>query len=133
MTTEQHLIFVYGTLRKGYWNHKFIENSTFLGKGYTVSDKFVMRAVSYPFVSDAVGNDIRNSTKIFGELYAVTDAVFKDLDRLEGYPRFYDRRQVEVEIRGNGTEVAWMYINNKPSGRIIASGNYEEFKSPGEI
>jgi gamma-glutamylcyclotransferase (GGCT)/AIG2-like uncharacterized protein YtfP len=122
MAENNNLVFVYG-----------INDSIYLGKGRTVSSDFVMRAVSYPFVSDVTTNTAQYSTRIFGELYQVTDKVLKDLDRLEGHPDFYQRRLVLVDFEDNGTEVAWMYINNKPSGAIIESGNYEDFKSPGEI
>ena len=30
---EKHLIFVYGSLKKGYYNHRLMEGTLFIGKG----------------------------------------------------------------------------------------------------
>ncbi len=122
-------IFVYGTLRQGYWNHALLSRAEFVGQGKTVKPEFVMRAVSYPFISDPTPEDQEFATQIVGELYMVSEKEMKELDRLEGYPTFYDRRQIEVLCSATKKPItAWVYINNRPSGDIIPSGDYADFK-----
>ena len=43
------------------------------------------------------------------EVYEVDQDVMNALDRLEGYPRFYDRVEVEYNL-GEGVEKAWVYF-----------------------
>ncbi|ENN95562.1 AIG2 family protein [Methanocaldococcus villosus KIN24-T80] len=42
-------IFVYGTLRRGFWNNKLLKNSKFIGKGRT-KEKYAMYADIIPML-----------------------------------------------------------------------------------
>ena len=47
---QMHKVFVYGTLRRGWWNHRLIEDcTTFLGEAET-EDKYSLYVGSLPFV-----------------------------------------------------------------------------------
>ena len=73
---------------------------------------------AYPAVSQN-GNDV-----IHGEVYAVPEATFIELDALEGYPDFYDRIQVTTSFG-----LAWMYVVNRSivDGKcIMSSGLWPE-------
>ena len=79
-----HLVFVYGTLKKGFPNHhyfmqdaKFICNDTISAKMYNYGN--------FPAVV------LDEDSVVSGEVYEVNDATLRDLDRLEGVPRFYNR------------------------------------------
>jgi gamma-glutamylcyclotransferase (GGCT)/AIG2-like uncharacterized protein YtfP len=86
-------ITVYGSLLEGLGNWKWhLDNdeSTKLGE-HVLEDNLVM--VSFGgFPGLIVDNNVRN--KIFVETYEVSDRVFKSVERLEGYPSFYDRRTI---------------------------------------
>lgn len=102
-----HRVFVYGTLMRGYGNHRLLMDpgAIRLGDDITLRKEYVMTGRGVPFVSD--GGDAH----IAGEVYDVTDAVLKRLDGLEGHPTFYERRIIPL---GKYTE-AWMY-HHEPSG-----------------
>lgn len=128
---NNNLVFVYGTLRTGYANHHLLYNAVSLGNGWTVSDDFVMKALRTPYVSAANGR-VHECTKIYGELYALSDAELQRIDEHEEKNNLH-RIRIEVDVVGNGSEYAWMYINNdQTEGYVITSGNYSDFKNPGE-
>lgn len=114
------LVFVYGTLKKGCANFhvlsgrypgndaskqfpaKFIAKGTIAGRIYSLG--------SFPGLKDAVDE------KVYGELYEVDEPTLARLDRLEGHPKFYERKQVPVNFQGepnhNGEYLAWAYFYN---------------------
>ena len=93
-------LFVYGTLKKGFYNHHWLpKDSKFLGAGYVTG--FEMRSNGgFPYTFPEMDGTI------FGELYEVSD--LKSCDTLEGYPHHYTRSIVMVHQVPNITE-AWMY------------------------
>lgn len=96
-----HKVFVYGTLRRGFGNHRLLFTSQFLGTD-TVTG-FTMLSVGN-FYPALLGNG-RSVSVITGEVYEVNDETFKSLDYLEGYPQHYNRMLVRT---ANGHE-AWVY------------------------
>ena len=101
----KHLVFVYGTLKKGNpirGLDKF-NGSTFIGEATTIDSDFMMLDLgAFPGVIFA--KNWINATKISGEVFSVTTDVIMKLDIIEGYPDFYDRSEVET-TKGK----AWMY------------------------
>lgn len=73
-----HLVFVYGTLKKGSWNHHLLEKATFLGKSVTLGKLYDLGGIP-GFVR---GNE---DGLVHGELYRVDDETLDSLDVLEGY------------------------------------------------
>lgn len=97
-----NLVAVYGSLRKGKGNHVILGDSTYLGteriKGF---DMFSLGA--YPYVMPESDNSI------VVEVYEVdSDSTGKSLDRLEGYPSYYDRKLIQT-THGE----AWIYFINE--------------------
>lgn len=93
---------VYGSLRRGMHNHSVLSGAKLIDVTET-QDEFKMVSLgSFPAVIP--GN---KSVKI--ELYE-TDSpeIKKNLDRLEGYPDFYNRKKILLK---NGMK-AWIYILN---------------------
>tara|TARA_Y100001951_G_C11298065_1_gene277573 strand:- start:25740 stop:26117 length:378 start_codon:yes stop_codon:yes gene_type:complete len=86
-----HKVFVYGSLKRGFGNHRVIEASTtrFLGVG-SLADGVMYSLGGFPGV-------IRGKGEIQGELYEVDDATLGRLDCLEGHPTFYERQDMEVQ------------------------------------
>ncbi len=103
-------IFVYGTLRKDWWNHRFIENADFIDNGVT-KDRYIMHAHAYPMLSRKV-----QDTHIIGEYYLISKKEFATLDRLEGYPDHYDRARVDVRLTSGDVVNAWVYFNDDIDG-----------------
>lgn len=100
----KYLIFVYGTLKHDFGNHRVIEGQKFLGHAATAENNWQMYSLGgFPGV-------VRGDNMIWGELYKVDEAAFARCDRLEGHPNFYKREQVEVLDSDGQSYVAWMYI-----------------------
>jgi gamma-glutamylaminecyclotransferase len=96
------LVFVYGSLKAGFHNHRVLKNSEFLGN-YRTQNKYEMVSFgSFPAV-------LKNSPKhyITGELYSVDGDVFDDLDTLEGEGYLYKRELIRLK---GSTDKVWMYF-----------------------
>lgn len=87
-----HLVFVYGTLKKGYRNHTLLRGSKFLGEFQTATKLRLYTNGIYPMI-------VRDETgyPVSGELYEVDNDTLKNLHRLEGVPFLYDCAAVELE------------------------------------
>jgi gamma-glutamylcyclotransferase (GGCT)/AIG2-like uncharacterized protein YtfP len=119
------LIAVYGTLRKGWGNHRLIADAEFVGKGKTKED-LVLTQSGIPYVSrQKVGNPDYPASKVTVEIYRVTDPwMMNSLDSLEGHPEWYFRSPVEVELEDGNELVAEIYLNERSVGRPNASGDF---------
>ena len=108
MEYNMNLVFVYGSLKKGFGNHRLLENSKYIAKGGTVSEGFDMGSCGgFPGVTS--GGEYR----IYGELYEVDDDTFERLDTLEGNGHFYEREEIDImSISQPAARVykAWIYI-----------------------
>ena len=116
---QQNLIFVYGSLRNGHCNHHLLKDAYCFGIGST-EGSFAMYLVSgYPYVTAS-----ESRYPIVGELYGIDDDTLKLLDRMEGHPRYYERREIPVlveEIR----YIAWLYFRDPP-GVLMHSGDFDK-------
>jgi len=124
-------LFVYGTLRKGYGNHRFLndERVRFLGRGET-AEKYAMYCVGIPFVTKE-----KQVSKIKGEVYEVPEDVLSRIDSLEGHPYAYRRELTEVVLEDGQKLTAWIYFYpyERLEGRgltLIESGDYADCRSP---
>jgi gamma-glutamylcyclotransferase (GGCT)/AIG2-like uncharacterized protein YtfP len=119
---NQHLVFVYGTLRQSQSNHKLLGEADCYGTGSS-REKYAMYITgSYPYVISTEGR-----YPIVGELYAVDDDTLAKLDKMEGHPRYYTRREIAVDV--NGIEyLAWMYFRD-PHGTLLPTGDYNTFSN----
>jgi len=114
------LVFVYGTLKQSFPNHRLLREGRFLGRAIT--------AEAYALFVDDEGiphvYPDRQVSPIHGELYEVDSQTLACLDALEEHPHLYRRTAVEV-IAGNGQQhIAWIYLSRQSSGRLIPSGDY---------
>lgn len=101
MTTETTTVFVYGTLKRGHSNHQLLDRAEFLGEAVTKPEFTMLDLGFFPGVIK------HGRTPIYGEIYRVDQRQFQALDRLEGYPDFYGREQIDIPGRN---ETPWMYI-----------------------
>ncbi len=115
-------IFVYGSLRKGFWNHKhYLKNSKFIGKGKT-KEKYAMYADIIPYV---VENE--KISHIVGEVYEVDKKTLERIDYLEGHPNYYFRKKVPIVLETGKEIKAWMYFYPEPYGVLVKSGDYKDY------
>jgi Leucine-rich repeat (LRR) protein/gamma-glutamylcyclotransferase (GGCT)/AIG2-like uncharacterized protein YtfP len=87
-------IFVYGTLKKGFWyNEQLLKDAKFIGKA-TTEEKYPMISENgqYPYLIDKEGY----GKKIEGEIYRINSDILNDIDLVEGYPKHYSRREIKV-------------------------------------
>jgi gamma-glutamylcyclotransferase (GGCT)/AIG2-like uncharacterized protein YtfP len=95
-------IFVYGTLKRGDRHRgldQWADGSEFVGEAVTTKPLYSL----YDLGAFPAAN-LQGDSHISGEVWRVDDRTMRDLDRIEGYPAFYKRTQIETT---QGT--AWMY------------------------
>jgi gamma-glutamylcyclotransferase (GGCT)/AIG2-like uncharacterized protein YtfP len=95
----QHLVFVYGTLLKGEANHRLLAGAEPLGTHRTRPCFTLLDLGAYP------GAVAGGATAIGGEVYRIDGGTLARLDRLEEYPRLYDRRPIDTPYGR-----AWIYL-----------------------
>jgi gamma-glutamylaminecyclotransferase len=113
-TSGAHKVFVYGTLKRGLYNHRLLErgNARFMGEVRTKRAQHVMLLADagYPYLVKSTTDDAR---VIDGELYSVDDDTLTLLDELEEVSSgMYTRETIEVErLDGaRATEEAYYYL-----------------------
>lgn len=109
---EKELLAVYGTLRKGYHNHRLLHGSKFIGTGLTV-ERHRMHGTTVPFVLE--GDENNEGGRIRVEVYAVEPRQLSGpLDRLEGHPTTYTRRKTSVLIDNAKAPIeTWLYFYDR--------------------
>ena len=83
-------LFVYGTLMRGEPAHDLLERAQMLGVASTETGYALFDMGAFPAMV-AFG-----PTSVVGEVYAVPAALLAAMDRYEGCPEFYRRRQVTL-------------------------------------
>lgn len=113
---QLHLVFVYGSLRKGEHNHWYLEGSQFIGE-FSTQPCFAMYDLgTYPGI-------VEGDFSVRGEVYQVDDDMLHHLDELEEVPIEYCRETIETPF-GN----AWVYIYQDVANlkELISSGDWCE-------
>ena len=119
---EKHLVFVYGTLRRGgvrampdiFPGSKFVGGASVSGSLYDFGE--------YPGLQLC-----ETDSKVMGEVYEVCEDVLKRLDEIEA-PAFYFRRQIEISL-GDRRVQCWVYepdLELYPERVLITSGDWIE-------
>lgn len=89
----KHLVFTYGTLKKGYGNNRLLANEEFVGKATTKPLYRLYNLGAFPGLIE----DEKTGKIIHGELWRISDKTMRRLDLLEGHPNFYRREFLEIE------------------------------------
>lgn len=84
------LVFVYGSLKRGEFNHKVLGESKFIGK--TKVRGRIYDLGHYP------GAKLSEDGEIHGEVFDVDNETLNRLDRLEGHPHFYERKECDSPL-----------------------------------
>ena len=118
-------VFVYGTLRQGWGNHRLLEGVDKYADSITLK-KYAMYASGIPFVTE-----YEKDTHIVGELYKVDEERLDSLDGLEGHPVSYCRKVIEVMTKDAEVVKAWIYFyehlgSQKRAMQKCSSGDFKE-------
>jgi len=81
-------LFVYGTLKRGYWNNRYLSTSTFIDEHIL----FDYALVDLGGIPGLIETDHPDGVK--GEVWEVPDDAIPALDRLEGHPEHYTRQKI---------------------------------------
>lgn len=101
-----HRVFVYGTLKRGFRNHRFLKTASFVGEAHTLT-RFRMLDGRFPVLRDTSVDP----KSIAGEAYDVDDETLKQLDDLEDIASgMYERITIDVALSGQRTSKAFIYI-----------------------
>ena len=113
-------LIVYGTLMTGERNHCFCQNAISI-KPCTITGTLYDTGYGFPAFEP------QGDTIVKAELIEVPIEDWPNVDRLEGYPRLYDRRLFPAKL-ADGTEVSgWVYIMNElpMNAKIIENGDWK--------
>jgi gamma-glutamylaminecyclotransferase len=111
---EHHMVAVYGTLKRGYGNHRaYLEDSRYIGKGKTY-DKYPLVVEGLPYLMEKKGK----GHNVEVEVYMVDDSTLMRLDQLEGHPNWYRRKQIPIKLSGGRVVQAWIYFNLNAKGEV---------------
>lgn len=108
-------IFVYGSLREGFFNYNKYLNGKVLSniKGRTKGKLYHMPYKGYPAL-------ISGEDYVYGEIMFFNDyeETMKDLDELEGYKSLnnpsneYEKRIIEIELPSGENKLCYLYMYN---------------------
>lgn len=101
-----HRVFVYGTLKRGFRNHRFLESANYLGEAYTIAE-YRMLDGRFPVLRDA-GPDLK---PVGGEVYDVDNHTLSKLDDLESVESgMYERTETDIVFSDGRASQAFIYI-----------------------
>lgn len=97
-------VVVYGTLKRGYGNNRFLSNATFVSPAVVRNHR--LWYAGFPVAQPSDGSTI------IGELWEVNDEdedTIDNMDRLEGTPYMYTRERITAHSDIGSVE-AYMYV-----------------------
>lgn len=124
-------IFVYGTLRSGLSNdinemaNRLGAELKYLGADTIEAEMYSM--TYFPAITFKEGSE--HNVQVLGEVYEVLtkcEDMLETLDILEGYPSFYNRKEIDTEFGK-----AWVYYMEEPSktSSRISTGDWAKYIS----
>lgn len=119
-TAETHYVAVYGTLKRGYSNHRLLVRARFLGTDH-------LRSIVLFDLGHCPGARERPSHGVLVEVYEVDSTGLARLDELEGYNAKAPESGVYTRKRlGTRHGEAWVYLYNGPvrGCRRISRGSW---------
>ena len=118
-------IAVYGSLRKGFGNHRIIQNAKYLGTCTTEPVFSLYSLGGFP------GLKQNGNTSVVIEVYEVNEEEAEWVDSLEGYSEhgnntFYDKIFIDTPY---GKAGIYIYVPNISEDRLVKSGDWAERKT----
>ena len=116
-------LIVYGTLMSGERNHRFCRNAVNITP-CTITGTLYDTGYGFPaFV-------LEGENTVAAELIEIPFEDWEAVDRLEGYPRLYDRLMVPAKLADGTDTTGWVYVmHNLPEmAQVIESGSWKEYR-----
>ena len=137
MSAMTHRVFVYGSLKRGYWNNHLLEECRAAFKGETATaQRFHMLSGSvegrprFPVILD--DGPAESARPVAGEIYHVDDECLALLDRLERVPVSYERKLADVTEDGHSVK-AHIYVGNPVRWRQSGWLPWTQINANGEL
>ena len=94
MDDNNHLLFVYGTLKYGFPNNDKLIGADFIGD-YEIDGAMMLKMTYMPamYLLD-YSKPANRKHKVRGELWSVSDKHISEIDKLEGHPKLFERVQL---------------------------------------
>lgn len=107
MKKRIHRIFVYGTLKQGFYFH-----DRYLGKDQATYLGPASASTEYSLYIDGMPHMVKEATSnpVKGELYEVDEDILGSIDNLEGHPVVYKREIIETTDQNGERVLAWAYL-----------------------
>ncbi len=114
-------LITYGTLMTGECNHRFCANAVNITP-CTIKGTLYDTGWGFPAFEQT------GDTVVHAELIEIPFKDWKHVDMLEGYPRLYDRKLIQVTLADDSEDTGWVYIMNKlpASAKVIPSGDWKK-------
>lgn len=99
------ILAVYGTLKKGFYNHDYLmKEATYIGKAILSPETVLYNLGRYPGLKLEEPSE---DTGVEVELYEVTKPQLDRLDRFEGHPNLFKRVEVTIDSFEIAEEPSW--------------------------
>lgn len=103
-------IAVYGSLRRGMYNHALLNNNE---AHYLRTENFKIPFKMIPYSSYPALIPDNKVNEIEMEVYEVSDSTYAKVEMLEGYPHFYDKEHIVDGETGDHIEFYVIRDNDK--------------------
>ncbi len=119
---NSNLVFVYGTLMKGFGNNQIIQRHS----GLKIADGTIygtMYNLGY-----FPGVKLGGAGLVHGEIWKVNASCMQSLDALEGEGHLYKRKKVSVTDSEATIEDVWVYeiMSRQRLQQLVPSGNWRD-------
>jgi gamma-glutamylcyclotransferase (GGCT)/AIG2-like uncharacterized protein YtfP len=123
---NKHLVFVYGTLRRGGVRAmpELFPGAKFVGEASVKGSLYDLGPHPFLLLEESEGS----GSSVVGELYEVDEGLLGELDEMEASAD-YLRRRAEVSL-GERTLTCWTYApdaDSHPDRKLITSGDWIEY------
>ncbi|MEP3479364.1 MAG: gamma-glutamylcyclotransferase family protein [Fuerstiella sp.] len=119
MLADSSLVFVYGSLKRGFPLHQHLAGANFIDDAKTASMYFLVNCGEYPGLRHATNQ--QPGVSIVGEIFQVDAKTLVLLDEVEGVCAGLYRREA-VQLRGTHEHKhvwAWFYLSDGFDQQIV--------------
>lgn len=114
-----HLVFVYGTLKRGCKNHRFLAGQSYVGTARTAPGFRLYHLGKYP----GMIADQTDTEGVSGEVWSVDTATLARLDAFEGVPEGLYRRVPAPLLAPFENQTVYTYLYARDLGPHRALGS----------
>ena len=116
-------LIVYGTLMSGERNHRFCRNAVNITP-CTITGTLYDTGYGFPAFQP------EGDSTVAAELIEIPFEDWEAVDRLEGFPRLYDRLMFPAKLADGTDTTGWVYVmHNLPEmAQVIESGDWKEYR-----